>query len=134
MFPVLHPRHQKPLLWIRGRRFLPRSAPVATAPVGRATDRVQVPSLHRQQIFILRDLQKKGPGKFWKMVYQEQPCRRGRINSATISGTLWSNSSAHFMALRRRTQDNDRSDCDRNFSTYVCAAFGLVAMAGFPRL
>jgi hypothetical protein len=44
------------------------------------------------------------------------------------------NSCALFMARRRRTQDNDQSNCDRNFSHYVLFASGLVALAGFPRL
>jgi len=60
----------------------------------------------------------------------EQRCRRGRANSARISARL-SEFVRSFMARRRRTQDNDQSDCDRSFSNYVRSAFWLVALAGF---
>jgi hypothetical protein len=91
-------------------------------------------SIRLQQISVLRSLRGKGPGMFWKMACQERRCPRGGANSAQISGAPWSNSYALYMDHRRRTQDNDQSNCDPNFSHYARPASGLVAMAGSPRL
>jgi hypothetical protein len=38
------------------------------------------------------------------------------------------------MVHRRRTQHNDQSNCDLNFSHYARPARGVVPMASFPRL
>src|SRR4029077_2845299 len=114
--------------------FLRPTAPVATATQEQVTGRQQVPSLHHQQTFTLRSLRKEGPGTSWKMACQARQCRHGRANSAQISGAPWWNSYALYMDHCRRTQDNDQSNCDPNFSHYARPACGLVAMAGFPRL
>src|SRR6202040_3013815 len=128
-----HPRKKVRLL-ARPNPCLQPTAPVATATPERVTGRQRVFLHHHQQIFTLRSRQKNEPGKFWKMACREQRWRRGRANSAQISGTPWSNSCAPFMARRRRTQNNDQPDCDRNFSDYARLGSALVALAGFPHL
>src|SRR5882724_11223798 len=119
---------------MRANLYLQPTAPAATAKQERATGRRQAPLLHHQQISTLRSLREKGPGMSWKVACQERQCLRGGANSAQISGAPWSNSCALYMVHRRRTQHNDQSNCDLNFSHYARPAPGVVAMASFPRL
>src|SRR6266446_962588 len=130
LLALRHPP-KKVRVWARPNPCLQPPAPVATATPERVTGR-QRASLHQhQQIFTLRSPQKNGPGKFWKMACREQRWRRGRANSAQISGTPWSNSCALSTARRRRTQNNDQSDCDRNFSNYARSGSALVRWPAF---
>src|SRR5258708_39900531 len=120
--------------FLRQNCFLRPTAPVVTATQERAMDRQRAPSLHHQQTFSLRSLHKNGLGMFWKMECQERRCPRGERNSAQISGAPWSTSCVLYIAHRRKTQANDQSNCDLNFSHHARPASGLVAIASFSRL